>query len=249
MSFREEGLSRKFVKYLGFSPLNRGNQGLSPSHAHEVAHSSLNGILANRYRCVDVVRVPADQLEAWRLINKNKCDNDALMPKYSSDMCFACLTKTHFTHGVKLSEDGNRSLFNKGTIPIQFNPAGVEAKKIREDGLIVCVYSEELWKDKDAMIALMNVDNGDADVQMKEDELQFQGRLDAKIRDLEAQIPPKNLEGKDPVKVLAAMKAIGLRTFTSEQAAAYITFRLAQSEQTGDMFYILPAAKQYWVLI
>ena len=36
--------------------------------------------------------------------NKKKCDNDALMPKYSAAMYLACLTKTHLTHAVKLNE-------------------------------------------------------------------------------------------------------------------------------------------------
>ena len=227
LSYREDGLARKKVRLFGFHQDNRGTMGISSYHTHEVAYSCLGGVLANRYRQVDAVRVPENRLEGWRQINKNKCDNDALMPKFSPDMRLAVLTKTHFSHAVKLEEDGARTLFNKGQIPIKFKAAGTEAMKLHEDGVITCIYSEVLWDDRDALVALMQSDNDDADVQMREDELQFQGRIDQKIREA-------NLT--DPTKVLEAVKLCGLRTFTSEEAAAFIDFRMALSDKVGDSF-------------
>ena len=178
MSYREEGLLRKHAEDFGFHQDNRGTLGISSHHAHEVAWSCMGGVQTQRYKVVDAVRVPASELEKWRLINHKKCSSDMLMPKFSPSMRFALLTKTHFMHANKLNNDGGRTLFNKGDIHITFKMESSEGKKISEDGFCVCVYKEELWWDKEALQSIMRVDNDDADVQMREDEVQFQGRVD-----------------------------------------------------------------------
>ena len=64
------------------------------------------------------MRVPEADLEKWRATNKEKCEQDALMPKFSEGMKFACATKTHFCHSQKLTKDGGRSLLKT---PIDFS--------------------------------------------------------------------------------------------------------------------------------
>ena len=119
LRFREEGLFRKKLDELGFLPCNRGNLGISGHHVHEVAWSCILGIRANRYKQVEVVRVPESCLDDWRRSNAERCESDALMPSFSPNMRFALLSKNHFTHANKLARDGNRSLFNEGKIPIE----------------------------------------------------------------------------------------------------------------------------------
>ena len=107
-SYREEGPSRKLPKFFGFHEQNRGGLAISTHHIHEVANSILSGVITNRYKAVDVVRVPQNAIQAWRSFNQRKCNSDALMPKYSPEMRLACITKTHFSHAVKLALDGGR---------------------------------------------------------------------------------------------------------------------------------------------
>jgi hypothetical protein len=233
MSYREEGLLRKHCSDFGFHPVNRGTLGISSHHVHEVAWSCLDGVQAQRYKVVDAVRVPSSVLDAWRLTNQQKCNSDMLMPKFSDTMRFALLTKTHFIHANKLNNDGNRTLFNKGDVTIKFKMEGSEAKKIFEDGFCVCLYKEELWYDKEALNALMRVDNEDADVQMKEDEMQFQGRVDDLINNMVI----KGVD-IDAASVLKTVTAAGLKTFKPEEALVFINFRLALSEGVGDLFLL-----------
>ena len=85
-----------------------------------------------RYKQVDVVRVPQSAVEAFRQYNKEKCDSDALMPKFSSVMRFGCLTKTHFCHANKLSKDGNRTLFNEGRFLSRSTTTGGRARRFEK---------------------------------------------------------------------------------------------------------------------
>jgi len=233
MSYREEGLLRKHAEEFGFHPDNRGTLGISSHHVHEVAWSCLRGIQAQRYKVVDAVRVPASELQQWRKTNQNKCNSDQLMPKFSDVMNKALFTHTHFVHAIKLNKDGGRTLFNKGDIPIKFNMYGTEDQKISEDGFSVCLYKEDLWWDKEALQAIMRVDNDDADVQMGEDEVQLQGRIDHVIVNLRSE----GLAALDAEVVLKKLVQDGLKTFKPEDAQAFIDFRLALSAGVGDFFY------------
>ena len=67
------------VKKLGFYQGNRGGHGLLPQHAHEVADSCMEGVKEHGYVNVFVVKVPANNLAAWRGPNQRKYENDALM--------------------------------------------------------------------------------------------------------------------------------------------------------------------------
>ena len=223
LKFREEGLDRKGLDLLGFCSSNRGRLGINGYHVHKVAWScKTHSVKLVRYKQVDIVRVPQSELEAFREYNKEKCDSDALMPKFASVMRFGCLTKTHFSHANKLSKDGNRTLFNEGKVPVAFHDDGREGEKIREEGVLTCVYGEGLWNDPEAMEALMNADNDDADIEMGEDEIQAQGRIESAISAVLTTHAGLSLEA-----VLDEMKRSGLRSYTEEQTKAYVQFRLS----------------------
>ena len=78
------------------------------------------------------------------------------MPRFSPEMKFACLTRTHFTHACKLNSDGARKLYNEeaGAL-IDFND-NQEIRKIMEEGVKVTIYKEEMWDDMEAIYALMS---------------------------------------------------------------------------------------------
>ena len=233
LQYRDNELCRKDVNELGFLEWNRGDLGISGYHIHEVAHSCLGGVKSTRYKQVDIVRVPDNHLAAWREANARKCKSDAFMPKFSPTMKYACLTKTHFTHANKLEQDGNRTLFNAGKVPIKFKATSIESRRIKEEGLVVSTYRSELWEDRPALMALMRADNDDAEIELREDEIQAQGRVDASIKELQLVHPEKHVTVD---QVLEHMKRQGLSTFSEEQTQTFIEFRLSITEGVGVSF-------------
>ena len=81
------------------------------------------------------------------------------------------MSKAHFTHACKLFHDGNRTLFNEGKVQLALAEENKEGKKIVDEGVLCCVYNEQLWDDAEALMAIMDVDNEDADIEMGEDDL------------------------------------------------------------------------------
>ena len=157
---------------LGFIGMNRGGHGISPRHVHEVAAECFNGVKLWRYKIVSAVKVPEKELKAWRNLNREKCEGDKLMPKFAEDMTLACISKTHFTHAIKLAADGGRTLYNlQDGAAIKFK----NSDDVFTDGLAIQVFGENLWYDTEALAALMSEDNKDSEVCMREDEIQIQG--------------------------------------------------------------------------
>ena len=239
LSYRNGDIIRLLTSKLGLLQFNRGGLGISPKHVHEVARScQKDGVRKNRYHVVDVVPVPSLALEQWRLANKHKCESSALMPKFSAEMSYACITRTHFTHAQKLNADGNRTLFNANDTQINFDLSIKEAKDIAEHGVLCQVYDVALWDDRAALQALMESDNQDADVSMNECEVQFQGRI-TNAFDVILATPPlgKSQASLTIDQVLLHMKKQqGLRAFSPDHARSYIAFQLHLSRHAGDSF-------------
>ena len=232
LAHREEEPRRCDPKKIGFHMQNRGGIGIAPYHVHEVAWSCIPKFCLKRYNVVDVVQVPEKHLAEWRAMNKLKCENDAYMPQFSPCMTLAALTKTHLTHAAKLFQDGNRYLFNDNKKLLRVDPHDKEGTKIvEEEGILCCVYGEELWDDTEALHAIMDMDNENADVEMAEDEIQAQGRLDQVIKRAEDKV-------KDPAEVTWEMvmqefAGTTKKTFTREQLACFVQFRLSLSESAA----------------
>ena len=84
---RKPGLVRIGLDEIGFWPDNRGGLGLSPYHAHEVAHDcKANKTKISRYDHVALIEIPEEKLQEIRDTNRARCDTDPLMPKYSPSM-------------------------------------------------------------------------------------------------------------------------------------------------------------------
>ena len=175
------------LEKLGFHPQNRGGQGMIPHHAHQVAYNIMDkGTIIRRYNFVRAVIVPAKEREKWLTANRNKFDQEPLCPRATDEMCFALLTRTHFTSAQKLVKEGNRNLYNENAKPIRLKKDDDEGHLIQRDGVLCVLYGEDLWYNTAALQALMAEDNDDASIVLAEDEVSALGRVDATIRSLAA---------------------------------------------------------------
>ena len=175
---RRMGLVRIPLEQLGFWPQNRGGVGVISNHVHEVAHDiRTNTTKARRYSKVDIVKVPENCLAQVREANRELCDKDPLMPRFSEMMAFVTVSKTHFVHAQKLAKDGHRCLWNDMKEPIKWLETDTEGHEILEHGPVCQIFEEELFEDKDAFIALASEDNMNAGIQLGEDEMQGFGRV------------------------------------------------------------------------
>ena len=190
----------------------------------------MKGVKLFRYKCVDAVRVPWHMLAEFRLYNKDKCESDKLMPQCSESMCLANLTKTHFTHGCKLVHDGARTAFNEGKVKLSFKADCVEGCKILDTGVLTCIYSDKLLLDEEALFAVMSADNENADLEMEEDELQAQGRVEMALKS-SGQSRPITV-----CAVLDVMRKQGLRAFSEENTKHLVTFRLSLSPAVAQCY-------------
>ncbi len=235
------GLRRIPLEQLGFWPGNRGGLGVAGYHSHEVAQDIMvNKMKTERYGAVNVVRVPDERLTAWREANLRKCECDALLPAFSPDMRYACLSKTHFTHANKLGKEGGRMLFNTGKVRIAWQDGDAEARTTRDEGPLCAVYGEGLFADSDAFDAIMGEDNKNAAIQMQEDEMTAFGNVSSAMTALQTRASSAAGSGPDAsidvAAVLEVLKARGGTNFSDEQVTSLIAFRAALPDQVATAF-------------
>ena len=240
LSYREPGQMRANLDDIGFLEFNRGSLGISAMHVHEVAQScqEKRGIQIFRYKQVELVRIPEEALEEFRRMNRDKCASDELMPRFSPSMTKGVLAKTHFTHAQKLRKDGGRTLFNEGVIKIEspLTSEQSEDKRIIEEGVVASVYGKGLWYDKEAMLALMDADNDNAEVEMGEDAIQAQGRVEAAIKIVQANQEDGGAKQITAEAVLDTMKKHGLRSFSEQETKYLINWRLTLNPAAAQCF-------------
>ena len=252
-SYRRPGNVRKHLSMLGFHPYNRGGMGISSHHAHECGWDCMDSrVRLQRYGHAKVVEVPNDCMEEFRRTNKNKCRGDPFMPAFSEDMCLALLTKTHFVHGLKLAADGHHYLFNDtsekagGGRKISLKADDAEGQLTLREGVICVVYGAELWRDSEAMTALMSEDNMNSCVTMAEDTMAKYGCVDmvmenlikAKQKDAEKNKGDgeKKLEPLTEKDVLMGVKAMGGAGYTESDILCLIRFRMQIDPLTSQVY-------------
>ena len=94
------GQTRVPLEHIGFWEHNRGGLGVSSHHVHEVAHDvHTNKTKLSRYGAVALVEL-TDNDDRQRHLDRNRelCETDPLMPKWSPSIKYACLTNTNFVH-------------------------------------------------------------------------------------------------------------------------------------------------------
>ena len=236
-ALRHQGQMRIDLDLIGFYGPNRGGLGVSGFHSPEVLCDFIsNKIRVNRYHAVDLVEVPQAELEQFRQYNRAKCEDDALMPIFSDGMCYAALTKTHFSHACKLSKEKNRSLFNEGEISVKPLENDVEWQDIVNKGPICNVYSAQLLQDHEALHALMNTDNLNAQIEMTTDEVQLLGRIHSLV---EADAKAGHTEIKKSMDAFVMrVRALGPLTFSDGDIAALTRFRMGIASNVNDVFMV-----------
>ena len=131
---------------------------------HEVAADIVtNGTSLRRYDSVDLVKIPAAELDLFRRDNKTMCDRVDSMPLFNADMVYVLLTKTHFTLAHMLIRDGGRTLHDykmgTGMRDIKLLPGDLEGQMIQEHGVLASIFDEDLFLEPEAMWSYAQHDN------------------------------------------------------------------------------------------
>ncbi len=154
---RKPGLVRVDLDEIGFWPGGRGGLGVSSHHLHEVAWDcKANKTKLQRYQYVDLIEVPKESLQQVLDANRDRCEADSLMPRFSPRTRYVCATKTHFVHAQKLAKEGTRYVFNKGEDPVRWQDADTEGAQIIEHGPLCSIYSKRMFNDIEAVHAVAN---------------------------------------------------------------------------------------------
>ena len=152
---RKPGFVRIPLDQIGFWPGHRDGLGISSHHVHIIAWDCKDhGTQLQRYQHVDLIEIPQDSLQQVRDANRERCEADDCMPRFSPHMKYVCATKTHFVHAQKLAAEGNRSIFNKGDVNIRWQDGDLEGAQIIEQGPLCVIHGSSLLHDSDATIAL-----------------------------------------------------------------------------------------------
>jgi len=164
MKYRKTGQLRVQLKEIGFYQDHRCSLGISSHHCHAIAWDCMEKTTQlQSYVQVDLVIIPFEMRESILAANREKCASDPLMPRFSPDMKYVCVSKTHFTHAQKLFYDSMflypRYLFNAGNLVIKLQDDDVEGKEILSSGVMAVIYGPELLRDEDARCALALADN------------------------------------------------------------------------------------------
>ena len=164
---RKPGYVRIPLDKIGFWPANRENLGVVPTRVHQVAWDcATNKVRQKRYGHVDLVEIPAGMLADIQAKNLKKSHESALLPNAGQDIKYVCFSKTHFVHAMKLFQDGGRTLFNEGWVPIRLREDDQDGADILEQGPVCAIYPSSLLDDEAAAQCLKSEDNPYAIVQM-----------------------------------------------------------------------------------
>ena len=134
---RKPGLMRINLDEIGFWEMNRGGLGVSSDLIQFLA-SDIKDTMTQRqrYEYVDLIKIPKESLQKVLQVNRDRCEADPLMPRFSSKIKYVCITKTHFVHAHKLAKDGTHTLYNRGEDPVRWQDADTEGAQIIEQQLV-----------------------------------------------------------------------------------------------------------------
>lgn len=224
---RKHGEQRIPLRLITFWPDNRGGLGISSYHVHEVAADcKANKTKIKRYGCVDIVEIPSERMEEIKDKCRERSKQDPLMPKFSEDAEYVCMTKTHFTHAQKLAQDGNRFLQNEPGNSICWQADDTEGALILKNGPMCQIYDWQLFEDGPAMDTVGSEDNLNANVQMGEDEMQAFGRVSKHMEDMDVCIQEGDEEVRKIVDIVVKkLQVVGLGQFTWDDWRGFIMLR------------------------
>jgi len=187
-----------------------------------------------RYDHVDIVDIPGEFLQQIRDANRERCESDPLMSRFSATIQYECAGKTHFVHAQKLAKDGGRFLFNAGHAGIRWQETD-EGAQILEQGPLCVIYEYEssLFHDSDAMHALASEDNLNASMAWGDDEMQAFGRVHLLMGRL---APSQDDQSVTIAAVLASLQVSGLGKFSAHDWQEFILLRASLSSSIANVF-------------
>ena len=158
--YRKPDLKRVNLDEIGFREMNRDGLGVSSDLTQFLASDIKDKMTQRqRYEYVDLIKIPKESLQKVLKFNCDRCEADPLMPRFSLEIRYVCITKTHFVHAHKLAKDGTHTVYNRGEDPIRWRDADTEGAQIIEHGPLCAIYSSRLLQDIDAARALASEEN------------------------------------------------------------------------------------------
>ena len=212
---------------------NRGHSGIMPMHVHELAEEIVTqGTSLRRYGSVKLVVVPEGDQNEWLKVIKQKTSLNTLLPtmiRFSpTGPYYANLDHTHFCAAQQLIAEGGRKLYDKEDgIRLELKEDDEEGHAIQKMGVVVTVYSKELWNDKAALLAIMREDNLNASIARAETELNCFG--------LVHDIVSECTQGRTVNEVMAKIEELGFGSFERKAWKCLVEFRLCLSTAQAKM--------------
>ena len=219
---------------------NRGGQGIMPLHAQDVAVDiCVKRTSKRRYNCVRLVEVPESAVKSWLSAIHKKIKQNPLLATFQAmrhaGPLYATLNCTHFVGAHRLILEGGRRY--KGQPDGQrfrLREDDIEGGLIQSQGVLASVYSAKLWDDPAALLAIMREDNLDAEINMRETELDAFGTVSLVVSDLSAGFEQAGKE-VTAAEVMAAVEELGYGDMAKEDWLHLVTFRLFLGQAHADM--------------
>ena len=220
---------------IGWHPRNRGGQCVMPQHTHTVALNIVEKMTSSRrYGVIYLVEVPKAVRADWLQANREKARRNSLLPPVPDELMYANLRCTHFTQAHKLIQEGHRFYMdNPKSTPLKLHDEDTEGQMIQEKGVKARVYSEDLWYDEAALLALLREDNANAEVTKAESELDSFGTTHQIVTNMTDGVKERTLI--TDVAVMDKIRELGLGSLDSSQWKDLIRFRLFLKTSTADL--------------
>ena len=135
-----------------------GPMPLSGKNVHEVAqHLMMTQSMCDDY--VSVVEIPHYKLQEVHDLIRGTCKADLLLPQFSPDIKYVCITKQLFVNAHKLAKEKTRTLFNRDPgRKIAWSEGDSEGARILEQGPKCTVWRNNVFCEDSIAIELASRD-------------------------------------------------------------------------------------------
>ena len=128
---------------------------IEASHLHGVARMcAAMGATQPLGRHVDLAEIPSDHLQEVLNAIHAACEAEPLMPGFTPNIKYVCISQVHFVYAHKLAKEGSRTLYNDGLSPIKWLESDWDGANILEDRPVCAIYDSSLLLDIEAAMAL-----------------------------------------------------------------------------------------------
>ena len=136
---------------------------ISGRHLHDmVRHMMKTTTEPGLYQHVAVIEVPPEKLQEVRDSNRETCEADPLLPKFSPNIKYVTITRQHFVLAHKLAKEGSRTLYNVRNVPeakIAWAESDSEGAEIQARGPLCLCYKPSYFLANKLAIASTAMDS------------------------------------------------------------------------------------------